>query len=46
LRLPNETRTALELFFEEHETKSFLETGYYSYNDFIKFGEFIGVQKA
>ncbi len=43
LHLPNESPTALDLF-EEYETESFFATGYYSYNDFIKFGEFIGVK--
>lgn len=43
LHLPNESRTALELF-EKYETESFLANGYYSYDDFIKFGEFIGIK--
>ena len=43
LHLPNESRTALDLF-QEYETESFFANGYYSYNDFIKFGEFIGLK--
>lgn len=43
LHLPNESRTALDLF-AEYETKSILALGYYSYNDFIKFAEFTGVK--
>ncbi len=45
LHLPNELRTAVDLF-GEYETESFLANGYYSYNDFIKFGEFIGMKHS
>jgi serine/threonine-protein kinase HipA len=43
VHLPNESRTALDLF-EEYETKSFLAYGFYSHEDFIRFGEFIGIK--
>jgi len=42
LHLPNESRTALELF-EEYETKSFEANGFYAYDDFIAFGERLGL---
>ncbi len=42
LHLPNESRTALELF-EEHETKSFEANGFYAYDDFVAFGEKLGL---
>ena len=38
LHLPNESRTALELF-KEYETKSFEANGFYAYDDFLAFGE-------
>jgi serine/threonine-protein kinase HipA len=44
IHIPNESRTALELF-EEYETKSFLANGFYAYNDFIKFSFFIGLEE-
>ena len=44
IHIPNESRTALELF-EEYETQSFLANGFYAYDDFVKFGEFIGLDK-
>jgi len=44
LHLPNESRTALELF-EEYETQSFEANGYYAYDDFIKFAVIIGVDE-
>jgi serine/threonine-protein kinase HipA len=44
LHLPNESRTALELF-EEYETKSFEANGFYAYNDFLAFGERLGLSK-
>jgi len=42
LHLPNESRTALELF-EEYETQSFEANGFYAYDDFIAFGERLGL---
>ncbi len=42
LHIPNESRTALELF-EEYESKSFSENGFYAYDDFMKFGEMMGL---
>ncbi len=44
VHLPNESRTALELF-EEHETKSFEANGFYAYDDFMAFGERLGLSK-
>ena len=44
VHLPNESRTALELF-EEYETKSFEGNGFYAYDDFIEFGERLGLSK-
>jgi serine/threonine-protein kinase HipA len=44
LHLPNESRTALELF-EEYETASFEANGFYAYNDFLAFGERLGLSK-
>ena len=44
LHLPNELRTALELF-EDYNTKSFLANGFYSYVDFIKFAQIVGIDK-
>jgi len=42
IHLPDESRTALELF-EEYETKSFEANGFYAYDDFIVFGERLGL---
>ena len=42
VHLPNESRTALELF-EEYETKSFEANGFYAYDDFLAFGENLGL---
>jgi len=42
IHLPNESRTALELF-EEYETKSFEANGFYAYDDFKAFGERLGL---
>jgi len=42
IHLPDESRTALELF-EEHETKSFEANGFYAYDDFMMFGERLGL---
>ncbi len=44
IHIPNESRTALELF-EEYETEAFIANGFYSYDDFIKFAYFIGVDE-
>jgi len=40
--LPNESRTALELF-GEYETQSFEANGFYAYDDFMAFGERLGL---
>jgi serine/threonine-protein kinase HipA len=42
LHIPDESRMALDLF-EEYETKSFLANGFYSFDDFLKFGQMIGL---
>jgi len=42
IHLPNESRTALELF-EEYETKSFEVNRFYVYDDFLAFGERLGL---
>ena len=44
IHLPNESRTALELF-EEYETKSFEANGFYAHDDFLVFGERLGLSK-
>ncbi len=44
IHIPNESRTALELF-EDIETKSYLANGFYAYDDFIKFSYIIGIEK-
>jgi len=44
LHIPNESRTALELF-EEYETQSFLANGFYAYDDFIGFAFIIGLDE-
>ena len=42
IHLPNESRRALELF-KEYETASFEANGFYAYNDFLAFGEKLGL---
>ena len=42
LHLPNESRTALELF-KAYETKSFEANGFYAYDDFLAFGVKLGL---
>jgi len=44
IHLPNESRTALELF-KEFETKSFEANGFYAYDDFLEFGKRVGLSK-
>jgi serine/threonine-protein kinase HipA len=44
IHLPNESGTALELF-KEYESKSFKANGFYAYNDFIAFGDRLGLSK-
>ena len=42
IHLPNESRTALELF-NDHETASFEANGFYAYDDFIALAERLGL---
>ncbi|NEW60063.1 HipA domain-containing protein [Sulfurovum sp. bin170] len=42
IHLPNESRTALELF-EEYETQSFEANGFYAYDDFMAFADRLGL---
>jgi len=44
IHLPNESRTALELF-EEYESESFEANGFYAYDDFIDFSARLGLSK-
>ncbi len=37
LHLPNESRTALELFKDDFETESYQANGFYAYDDFVVF---------
>tara|TARA_B110000046_G_C12961024_1_gene384546 strand:- start:298 stop:1290 length:993 start_codon:yes stop_codon:yes gene_type:complete len=43
IHIPNESRTALELF-QEYDTKAFLANGFYSYDDFVKFTQVVGIE--
>jgi len=44
IHIPNEARTALELF-EDYETQSYKINGYYAYDDFITFARFVGIDE-
>ena len=44
LHIPNESRTALELF-KDYDTPAFQANGFYSYDDFIKFAQMIGIDE-
>jgi len=44
LHLPNESRTALELF-RDFETKSFEANGFYAYDDFMALAHVLGIQE-
>ena len=44
IHLPDESRTALELF-EEFETESFRANGFYAYDDFIVFADRLGLPR-
>jgi serine/threonine-protein kinase HipA len=44
IHIPNESRTALELF-EDYETQSYKINGYYAYDDFITFARFVGIDE-
>ena len=44
IHLPNESRTALELF-EEFETESFRANGFYAYDDFMAFADRLRLNK-
>jgi serine/threonine-protein kinase HipA len=43
LHLPNEARTALELFKDEFETESFKANAFYAYDDFVVFAQRLGL---
>jgi serine/threonine-protein kinase HipA len=43
LHLPNESRTALDLFQDDFETPSFKANGYYAYDDFVEFAKRLGI---
>jgi len=45
IHLPNESRTALELF-EEYESEAFRANGFYSQQDFLEFGKLIGIDAS
>lgn len=44
IHLPNESRTALELF-EEYESESFEANGFYAYDDFMVFSTRLGLNR-
>jgi serine/threonine-protein kinase HipA len=43
LHLPNETRTALELFQDGFETESYKANAFYAYDDFVLFAQRLGL---
>lgn len=43
LHIPNESRTALELF-DDYDTIAFEANGFYSYDDFLKFAQMVGIE--
>lgn len=43
LHLPNESRTALELFKGEFETESYKANAFYAYDDFVVFAQRLGL---
>lgn len=43
LHLPDESRTALELFKDAFETESYKANGYYAYDDFVAFAQKLGL---
>src|SRR5207244_3867618 len=43
LHLPNESRTALELFKDDFETESYKANGCYAYDDFVVFARRLGL---
>ncbi|MEA2017235.1 MAG: HipA domain-containing protein [Campylobacterota bacterium] len=44
VHIPNESRTALELF-DDYNTPSFNANGFYSFDDFIKFAQMTGIDE-
>lgn len=46
LHLPDESRTALELFKDEFETESFKINAFYAYDDFAEFAKRLGLVEA
>ena len=43
LHLPNESRTALELFKDDFETESYKANAFYAYDDFVVFAQRLGL---
>lgn len=43
LHLPDESRTALELFKDNFETESYKANAYYAYDDFVEFAKRLGL---
>jgi serine/threonine-protein kinase HipA len=43
LHLPNETRTALNLFKDDFETESYKANAFYAYDDFVVFAQRLGL---
>ncbi len=43
LHLPNETRTALDLFKDDFETESYKANAFYAYDDFVVFAQRLGL---
>lgn len=46
IHLPNESRTALELFKDEFETESYKVNAYYAYDDFVAFAQKLGLVES
>jgi len=44
IHIPNESRTALDLF-QDYDTEAFLANGFYSYDDFTKFAQIVGIDE-
>lgn len=46
LHLPNESRTALDLFKDDFETESYQKQAFYAYDDFAEFGKRLGLVES
>lgn len=46
LHLPNETRTAMELFDDDYETESYKANAFYAYDDFAEFARRLDLVEA